>query len=297
MAMFNDIINNPLYLTIIALFGAMIFVGWVNSNWFLSTNLLLLKRWLNAAFFSFAGAVFLQSTMPDRPLIVLVLCSALIYFLFVTAFFWFQISAENTDTNVDFLSKFEPADYAWSALKKDIDLKNKIEELGFKKSGSFKMLLDEEIEFYLYVTTFDSADSLTRLYFTFPFGAASFMMCSAKTVLDNGKEIITSAHCLPDTCLAVPEKFEQENHPMLTNPLKLLKIHQRRLLSYKARPVKTSKTPLADLNDSKSEELSACIKKGYINPSELWEEEGVFSAEGKYRMWLDIIKTSYFPFL
>ena len=106
------IFENPVYLAIIALFGAMIFVGGVNARWFGSAKLVLLRRWIRAACFSLAVFVCLRHFLDDRPVWVLGASSVLLFLLLESAFYWAGISLENTDEDIEMFPKFEPTESA-----------------------------------------------------------------------------------------------------------------------------------------------------------------------------------------
>lgn len=290
------IFENPVYLAIIALFGAMIFVGGVNARWFGSAKLVLLRRWIRAACLSLSLYVCLRHFLDDRPVWVLAACSVLVFLLLESAFYWAGISLENVDEDIDMFPKFEPAESAWSSLERHAKLRGRILAAGFSESGKFKLPVDDELGVSVFATTFDSADGLSRMCVMFPFGETSFVMASVKSRLADGRVVLTESRFIPNG-LDYPENYDVRNYPLASNPLTVYARHLKRLAICGSSAVAVSEAPLADLNGTIDAEVSANIKSGLINPPSDWEEDGVYTDEGKYRIWVSTMKTAYIPFV
>ena len=71
----------------------------------------------------------------------------------------------------------------------------------------------------------------------------------------------------------------------------------KRLAACGSSAVAVSEDPLADLNGTIDAELAANIKSGLINLPSAWDEDGVYTDEGKYRIWISTMKMSYIPFV
>lgn len=289
------IFENPVYLAIIALFGAMIFVGGVNARWFGSAKLVLLRRWIRAACFSLAVFVCMRHMLDDRPVWVLASSSVLVFLMLESAFYWAGISLENTDEDIEMFPKFEPAESAWSSLKRHAKLRERILSAGFSESGKFKLPVDDELGVSVFATTFDSADGFSRMCVMFPFGETSFAMASVKSRLADGRVILTESRFIPNG-LDYPENYDVRNYPLDSNPLSVYARHLEHLAACGSSAVALAEAPLADLNGTIDAEVSANIKSGLINPPSDWEEYGVYSDEGKYRIWISTMKMSYIPF-
>ena len=80
-----------IYFAIIALFGAMIFVGWLNSAYLALNCLWVLRRWIRCAFFTLALAVILDIFFPARNFAALCACGTMLYFLGETILYWMEI--------------------------------------------------------------------------------------------------------------------------------------------------------------------------------------------------------------
>ncbi|WYJ06949.1 hypothetical protein P3B99_006980 [Opitutia bacterium KCR 482] len=290
------IFENPVYLAIIALFGAMIFVGGVNARWFGSAKLVLLRRWIRAACFSLAVFVCLRHFLDDRPVWVLGASSVLLFLLLESAFYWAGISLENTDEDIEMFPKFEPTESAWSTLERHAKLRGRILAAGFCESGKFKLPVDDELGVSVFATTFDSADGLSRMCVMFPFGGTSFAMASVKSRLADGRVMLTESRFIPNG-LDYPENYDARNFPLDSNPLSVYARHLKRLAACGSSAVAVSEDPLADLNGTIDAELAANIKSGLINLPSAWDEDGVYTDEGKYRIWISTMKMSYIPFV
>lgn len=284
--------ENPVNLAIIALFGAMIFIGRFASGGGYCPKLLFLRRWLGVVFYSLSGAACLDFFGVERDFPVLLFCTVSVYFIVVTAYSWFMICSENFGETIP--PRFDPVDDAWIDSPKYAELMRRIESAGYKKSGSFMMKIDEELDLAQYATTFDSGN--TRLCITFPFGDGSLMVALAKTVLADGRVLLTEARNIPNG-FDYPENYISENRPFISNPLELLKIHARRLSESGAKPLPLDSLPFDDLNCAVNAEIDASQKSGLTNPVRYWEDDGVFTEDGKFRFWKMSVLMAYFPFL
>lgn len=135
--MLEGLFDSSVNLTIIALFGAMIFVGRLAACGGYCPKLLFLRRWLGVLFYSFSGAACLEFFGLERDFGVLLFCGAALYFLVITAYSWIVICSENFGEDIP--PRFDPVDDAWMDSPKYADLMRRIEAAGYKKSGSFEM--------------------------------------------------------------------------------------------------------------------------------------------------------------
>jgi len=283
--------GNQVYAAIIALFAAMMLVGWINSAFLASPSLWIFRRWLRCAFFSLTIAVFLQYFLPDRSFTVLVCSGALFYFLAETFLYWAQISAINFAEDV-FFARYKETENAWSAQKRHILLKERILKSGFKKAGSFKANLVEGVD--IFMTVFDSDDSLVRMCVAFlPYGSGSIMSTSL-TSRTSDMRIETDSSPVPFG-LAYPKRYSVENRFFASDPLRLLKIHRRRIADAPLEPV--DEQPLRFLNGSLEEIEGENIRRGFINEARDRAEDGYLTSEGKFLFWKDTVRSNYFPFL
>lgn len=290
--MLEGLFDSSVNLTIIALFGAMIFVGRLAACGGYCPKLLFLRRWLGVLFYSFSGAACLEFFGLERDFGVLLFCGAALYFLVITAYSWIVICSENFGEDIP--PRFDPVDDAWMDSPKYADLMRRIEASGYKKSGSFEMKIDQELELSQLATTFDGGNA--RLCVIFPFGDGSTMVASAKTVLEDGTVLLTEARNIPNG-FDYPENYAPENHPFVSDPVALLKLHAQRLEKSGKAPAKRICAPFDDLNRAVNAEIAASEKSGLTNPVRRWEDDGVFTEDGKFRFWKISLITAYFPFL
>lgn len=289
--MLEGLFDSPINSAIIALFGAMIFVGRLVACGGYCPKLSFLRRWLGVLFCSFSVAACLEFFGLERDFSVLLFCGVSLYFLVVSVYSWVVICAENFGEDIP--PRFDPVDDAWIDSPKYADLMRRIESAGYKKSGSFKMKIDQEFDLSQFATTFDGEN--TRLCIIFPFGDGSTMVSSAKTVLADGTVLLTEARNIPNG-FDYPENYAPENHPFVSNPLGLLKIHARRLSESALKPRKLDTAPFDDLNCAVNAEIAASQESGLTNPVRYWGDDGVFTEDGKFRFWKMSLMTAYFPF-
>ena len=122
------------------------------------------------------------------------------------------------------------------------------------------------------------------------------MVASAKTVLEDGTVLLTEARNIPNG-FDYPENYAPENHPFVSDPVALLKLHAQRLEKSGKAPAKLICAPFDDLNRAVNAEIAASEKSGLTNPVRRWEDDGVFTEDGKFRFWKISLITAYFPFL
>ena len=295
--MFGVISENPIYLVIIALIGAMIFVAKINEKFFASFKLIYVRGLMSITLYSLAGGVALKLFLPEHSLLLRSSIAFLVCFLIQTVFYWIIISLEyDGDSASTMFLKFKESVISWSAQKRHIELKSQMEREGFKQSGAFETSLDEDISSAMYLFSFDSTDNLTRMLITFlPIGNASYMMSSVESLLKDGTKIITESGCV-FTGLLEPTNCDIKQVAFQTNPLKLLKIHKRRLAKKTIEQIQVEPDILSDINKTVDDSVATNIKYGVINPPSLWNEYGLLTSDGKYRMWSAMIRSYYFPF-
>ena len=290
--MFGGFAN--VYTAIIALFGAMIFVVWLNETIVGSPKLGVLGRWLRCAAFSLAIAAALGYFLPDYGFWLLLLVGFMAYFLGDSLLAWLNISLINYSDYAPF-APFKEVETSWSAQKGHLALKRKIEALGFKKAGSLKSSPVEGAD--VMVTVFDSPDKKTRLTVAFlPALKVTFVASAAVSVGEDGEIFYTEANPTPFG-LAYPDNYNVERHPMVSNPLRLLKIHERRAAASKKSFTAIEESAGKFINESLEEIRKTGIREGLVNPVEEIEEEGLFTSEGRYGIWKDMLAMAYLPFI
>ncbi len=284
------ITDNPVHFVIIALLGAMIFIGWLNSKIFSSFKILWVIRWLRLVLATLSGGEILLLIFKDANPIALYAAALLIYLLMESALYWIAISL--TDWEEDLQKKYLPSNDSWSAQKRHIELKDKIISQGFTKSASLSIENNDEI---VRITTFDSDDKLIRLsvFFT-SYGESTYLLSEAQSITANGLRISTKSNCL----LAILDETENCKTRLVAlegNPLKILKIHKKQIGDSLDKLVPMPSDILADFNNTTIARIKATEKNGKLNEKMSWHTEGVFTDSGKYIFWRKLCFFKYFP--
>ena len=294
-------LENPIYLVVIALLGAMIFLTKINEKYFASLKFRYALRILRVVVYSLAGGVALNFFFPEHPLYLRVAIALLIYFLLQTLLYWVAVSNDIVSIFHPILPlKFKKSDVSWSSQKKHIQIKTALETLGFKQSGTFETVSSLEFEEYvsnvIYLFTFDHPGISTRLFVWFvPFGEAFCMISSAETLMSDDTSIITESNCF-FTGLESPSYCDVERLAFDVSPLKILRRHFIRLKKTNRATQPLEKDILESINNREKEIIATNIMNGFINHISEWEENGMLTSNGKYRVWLAMIRSSYFPF-
>ena len=295
-------LENPIYLVVIALLGAMIFLTKINEKYFASLKFRYALRLLRVVVYSLAGGVALNFFFPEHPLYLRVAIAFLTYFLLGTFIFWIFVCIETSDSSSsELFFKFKNSVVSWSVQKEHIEIKKKLELLGFKQGGSFESDKSRDFESnteedVIYLFSFDSSDMLTRIFVSFfPIGDVLYMVSSVESISENGTKYITETGYMY-TGLSNPPNYDVKRIALESNPLKLLKIHQSRIAKKSIKLKKIGLDTLSSINQSVNEVISANIESGIVNPQQEWSENGLLSDTGKYRVWLAMIRSSYFPF-
>ena len=173
--------------------------------------------------------------------------------------------------------------------------------MGFKQGGNFESDKSRDFESnteedVIYLFSFDSSDMLTRIFVSFfPIGDVLYMVSSVESISENGTKYITETGYMY-TGLSNPSNYDVKRIALESNPLKLLKIHQSRIAKKSIKLKKIGVDALSSINQSVNDTISANIESGIVNPQQEWSENGLLSDTGKYRVWLAMIRSSYFPF-
>ena len=300
--MYELILENPIYLVVIALLGAMIFVAKINDKYFASFRLRYVCRLLKISVYSLAGGVALNFFFPDHSLPLRITMAFLIFFLLQTLIYWIFICIEYNDTSSsELFFKFKKSDVSWSDQKEHIEIKKALETLGFKQSGVFESekrgnIEDEVIADTIYLFSFDSSDLLTRIFITFlPMGETLYMMSSVESLSECNTKIITESGCV-FTGLLNPSDYDVKQIDFEGHPLKILKTHQLRIAKKSVKIKRLADDILTSINQSVNDSIQANIDAGIVNPLRCWSDNGVLTSDGKYRLWLAMIRLYYFPF-
>ena len=271
-------------------FVAMFTVDVVNTRFFMSAKLFILKRWLRLLCFGMAfGAIYI-AVLQQHNKAQMLLCGFLSLIFLETLFYWISICIASI-AEKRFPHYFEEIENAWKSDKHSIVIKNKIQESGFKKSAS--IITKIEGETVSYKTCFDSEDKKIRLSVDFIKYASSWIISStAYSETSDGRIYYTEASPLPYGLL-YPPNFTSKRYPVLENPLVLLKKHKTRISKEVLSEIKDS--PIISLKKYKESAEIENKQYGYVNKNPYAKE--YFTKEGKIQIWKDMILVNYFPFL
>lgn len=277
------------------LFAAFALLGPLSRAFPLRAWLRVARRWARFAFFSVALALAAKRyAFPGAGFAELAAAGALSYALVETLIYWLQICAASSSGLPPFGTR-RKVESAWSCEPSMIRLKRKIEGLGFKKSGAFLVEFGNGMS--AKTTIFDSADGRTRLDVTFaPAGGGAYAVSSSAYSVDSdGARWATDGNPTPFG-LSFPDGWKVLRKPLACDPLRLLKIHAARLEKSGKTFVQIPETP-----DRYASEIAGGVERqsardGLMNAGAEAEESGIFTQEGKTRIWLDMIATNYFPF-
>ncbi len=288
----QNIFSNPLHIAIAACFAAMIAVDFLNARFFASPKLFLLKRWLRCVFFSIAIGLLLSALLPEKPVNYMLFCGLLIYIFFETLLYWININAASVSECAR-PRQYESIDNAWRPERRFIKLKEKIFSLGFTQEAAMVSKIDGTP--VIYQTCFDSSDRKTRLSVAFILhGGVWITASSAYSKTDNGDILYTEAIPLAFG-LRYPKKFKVSRFPMIENPLKIVKIHTKRVKARKDSMSEILSDPMEDSADTMHEIEEYNRKIGLVS-ADINSDE-YFTEEGKYNIWKDMILINYFPFM
>ena len=97
--LYEIFLENPIYLVVIALLGAMIFLTKINEKYFASLKFRYALRILRVVVYSLAGGVALNFLLPEHSLCLRVAIALLTYFLLGTFIFWIFVCIETSDSS------------------------------------------------------------------------------------------------------------------------------------------------------------------------------------------------------
>jgi hypothetical protein len=93
-----------------------------------------------------------------------------------------------------------------------------------------------------------------------------------------------------------PSDYDVKQIAFEGNPLKILKTHQLRIAKKSVKIKRLADDILTSINQSVNDSIQANIDAGIVNPLRCWSDNSVLTSDGKYRLWLAMIRLYYFPF-
>lgn len=283
----------PSILVALSLFIAYILLGRIAAVCPAQGWIRVCHRWARLAFFSLATTLILKKYfLPDVGKLPLASAAVLGYILVETFLYWLEICAAGV-SGISPFGKYTPTQSAWSCEPSMLKLKRKIEREGFKKTAAFTLDFGSDVKGR--TTIFDSADKKMRLDITFiPLGNSCIISPTIYSVDSEGVRWVSDGNPTPFG-LSYPKEWKLARKPTACNPIRLIKIHKKRL--GESSFVEITESPEEYLNTSIHRTKEQNVSDGFLNTGAGVATDGLFTPEGKMHIWLDMIKTNYFPFI
>jgi hypothetical protein len=256
--------------------------------------LLLLGRWLRWFLFAVIFAYFLKTfELSFRPDWVHVMTGVALWFVIETGYNWIAIKALSR-SELPLFPQFYVNDDGdeWPAEKRFIVLKDWLRTEKYTRLKALKAELFEGT--YLRASIYESPDQLTRIQILFlPKRKGGATACyTVSTHCKNGERLITDNLFLPYGGY-YPEGWDMCRKPLMGSLPRLLLLHRKRLLKFKAEPVVLEDAALEELNEQQRILERLNTETGFLVPRPRQEEEGKITSEGCYRLWKEMWLLAY----
>lgn len=181
----------------------------------------------------------------------------------------------------------------WPVQSRFLALRDRIRAAGFKQVQSVRAEVATSL--YVRASIYQDANNGTRLQVAFlPQPTGGVIAClHFSTRLADGRRIVTDNHHLPFAGF-YPENWHIERRPRTRSFARLFALHGRRLAAAGSAIEPWTTEPLADLNAQQIELERLNTELGFLYPSNLHEEHGRISHEGRYRVWKEMLTLDYF---
>ena len=272
----------------------------------------IFSRWAIWILFSFSIAYIAQRLEFDwsqRPFWVLALSAFLLWFLLETGYNWLAISVLSK-SQLPFFPKFrinKDGD-EWPNQKRFIQLRDMLRKYDFEKIEALKAEIDEGI--LLRSTIYQSADKTTRVQILFiPQRGGNVSECftisslakdiggEEKKPIKDDSEIICCRYVTDNFFLPFggfyPDSWRLERKPWTRSLPALLRRHQQRIKAVVDNLIPWDDSPLDDLNVQQRLIERINTDLGFLFPSNLHEDYGKITWEGRYRVWKELWLLNY----
>lgn len=247
-------------------------------------------RWFGVAF----GAAYLvyDAGWLDRPFWVIGALFILGWLLVETVYTWLAISALSRST-IALFPRFSENDTGeeWPTQKKLIEVKDWLKMKGFTKVRA--VLADVGHGIHIRSSIFQSEDNKTRFQILFvPQSNGDIGFCfSFSSETESGDRLITDNLFMPYGGF-YPEKWQVMRRPWTRSIATLFKQHQKRV---SRKPLTAYELdPIDDLNQQQRELERINLHEGFLFPTDLQEEHGRITWDGRYRVWKEVWMLNYF---
>jgi hypothetical protein len=285
---------NILQLVLISLFILSASVSYLSlsiGNYVLK----IINHWLRWITLSVMFALLIEYfTEPGiRPQWLLITTGFLLYAIFETIFYWIQINAISYG-DISLFPKFKlnTDGDEWPSNKKYIHVKDWLRDNNFTHQQSLKANIREDI--YIRSSIYEEEESNIRCQILFiPQRDATLSMCYIfSSCTKSEKRYITDNVFIPYGGY-YPENWHIVRKPKINTITGVFNIHKKRLKNSVETIVEWNNEPLEDINQQQRLLESTNLDTGFLYPSNMHEEHGKISNEGRYRMWKEIWLMNY----
>ncbi len=260
-----------------------------------SPILAIVNRWLRWGVMAGGLALVTQHfEWSDRSFGVLLVVFMLFWLLLDGVFRWLGIQAMSVSP-LPLFPRFvvNQAGEEWPVQNRFLKLRDQVRAAGFKQIEAVRAEVATSL--YVRASIYQDVDNHTRLQVAFlPQPVGSVIAClHFSTQLADGRRIVTDNHHLPFGGF-YPENWHMDRRPNTRSFERLLALHRERLAAAGTMPEAWTTEPLADINAQQIELERLNTELGFLLPSNLHEEHGRISHEGRYRVWKEMLTLDYF---
>ncbi len=255
----------------------------------------IVNRWLRWGVMAGGFALITQHFgWSDRSFGTLLVVFLLLWFLMDAIFRWMAIHAMSVSP-LPLFPRFivNKAGDEWPVQNRFLKLRDRVRAAGFKQIQAVRAEVATSL--YVRATVYENEADHTRLQVAFlPQPTGGVIAClHFSTQLADGRRIVTDNHHLPFAGF-YPESWHIERRPNTRSFERLFSRHRERLVTAGSTSVKWDSEPLDDINAQQIELERLNTELGFLLPSNLHEEHGRISHEGRYRVWKEMLTLDYF---
>lgn len=255
----------------------------------------IINRWLRWAVM--AGGLALISRhfgWSERDFGTLFAVFLLVWFLLDCIYRWLAIHAMSVSP-LPLFPRFivNQAGDEWPVQSRFLTLRDRIRSAGFKQVQSVRAEVATSL--YVRASIYQNEGNTIRLQVAFlPQPAGGVIAClHFSTRLEDGRRLVTDNHHLPFAGF-YPENWHIERRPHTRSFARLFSRHRERLNAAGSPAEIWTSEPVSDLNAQQIELERLNTELGFLYPSNLHEEHGRISHEGRYRVWKEMLTLDYF---
>ena len=272
------------------------------GGWWLSIRLDhpllgILSRWARWFLFTFGfsfAAVEFEWTWATRPLWNLLAISFLLWFLLESIYVWLAIRRFSMG-DFPVFPKYISHEGAgeWPAQPHLIRLRDWLRETGYEQIETTRAFLGEED--YLRSFHFEETEKIVRIQLVFtPNGPeAPHAIITLSSVTNSGNRHVTDNAFLPRAGF-LPAHWILKRNPLVRSLPKLERLHRTNMRESGEKFVAWEDSPLEDANEQQRVLEKTNVEKGILFSKNMRDQNGTFTQEGRYRMWLELWWLKYF---